>query len=153
MILFSEADLLEATEDIIVHQVNCQGKMNSGIARQIREKWPTAYDAYMAYCDFNAEPKNMLGSVRIIQVEPHKFVAHLFGQEHYGYDGRRYTSYDALYEGLTYIKSAAQQYGKSVALPFKIGCERGGADWRIVSMMIEQIFADYKVHLYKLEEK
>jgi O-acetyl-ADP-ribose deacetylase (regulator of RNase III) len=99
--LLSTMSLLEAKEDIIVHQVNCQGKMNSGIAKQIREKWPHAYEAYMGYYDFNGDdPKKLLGTVRIVGVEPNKFVAHLFGQEHYGYDGRRYTSYDALYDGL-----------------------------------------------------
>ena len=32
-------DLLNANTDFICHQVNCQGKMNSGVAKAIRNKW------------------------------------------------------------------------------------------------------------------
>lgn len=158
MMLLSHGDLLEAPEDIIVHQVNCQGKMNSGIARQMREKWPDVYKAYMNVwrwneADENSERRDLLGTAQVVAVGPNKFVVNLFGQNEYGYDGQRYTSYDALYDGLTYIKEKAKEQGLSVAIPFKIGCDRGGADWFIVDSMIQRIFADYKVHLYKLEEK
>lgn len=152
MIKFSHGDLLEAKEDIIVHQVNCQGKMNSGIAKQIREKWPRVYDEYMHLTLNGLVRPNLLGSVQVVGVGD-KFVANLFGQEYYGYDGQRYTSYDAVYEGLKYIKEKAQALSLSVALPYNIGCDRGGADWFIVDAMIQRIFADYEVHLYKLEGK
>jgi len=38
--------LLEASENIIVHQVNCQGAMGSGIALQLRNKYPLMYLSY-----------------------------------------------------------------------------------------------------------
>ena len=37
MIKIIDGDLLNSEADIICHQVNCQGKMNSGVAKQIRE--------------------------------------------------------------------------------------------------------------------
>lgn len=152
--LLSYKSLLEAKEDIIIHQVNCQGKMNSGIAKQIREKWPQVYNDYMVkWSSYASRPSILLGEVQLVAVEDNKFVANLFGQLSYGYDGQRYTSYDALYDGLTYVKNMAQQFNKSVAIPFKMGCERGGADWFIVDSMIQRVFADYEVHLYKWEEK
>ena len=40
MVNYVKGNLLESDCDYICHQVNCQGVMNSGIARQIREKWP-----------------------------------------------------------------------------------------------------------------
>jgi O-acetyl-ADP-ribose deacetylase (regulator of RNase III) len=150
--LLSTKSLLDAKEDIIVHQVNCQGKMNSGIAKQIRERWPEVYNNYMGFWSSREDKSSLLGNVQIVEVSPDKFVVNLFGQEHYGYDGRRYTSYDALYEGLLCIKNMAQKYNKSIAIPFKIGCERGGADWFIVDAIIQRIFHDYEVHLYKWEE-
>lgn len=141
-------DLLKAKEDIIVHQVNCQKKMGSGIALQIKNKFPEAYKDYMRFANPAA-----LGRVCISATESGKYIAHVFGQLNYGYDGARYTNYGALTEGLAYIKEAAVQSNKSVAIPWKIGCDRGGADWKIVYEMIEIIFADYSVTLYKLEEK
>ena len=47
-----KGDLLKALEDgkiaYAIHQVNCQGRMGSGIAKSIRAKYPIVYDNYMA---------------------------------------------------------------------------------------------------------
>ena len=37
-------DILSVANGIIVHQVNAQGVMGSGLAKQIREKYPMAFD-------------------------------------------------------------------------------------------------------------
>lgn len=39
-------DLLEANEDILGHQVNCQGVMGSGIAKILRDRYPNLYPEY-----------------------------------------------------------------------------------------------------------
>lgn len=144
-------DLLEASENVIVHQVNCKGKMNSEIAKQIRNKYPDVYGKYAEYCK-SKTPRQLLGGIQAVEVCKDKFVLNLFGQLDYGYDGRRYTSYDALYNGLEHVKNAAKEKGLSVALPYKIGSDRGGASWGVVYKMIEEIFNDYKVTIYKLED-
>ena len=46
MIKVVKGNLLDATEAIIAHQVNCQRKMNSGVAKAIREKYPIVFDIY-----------------------------------------------------------------------------------------------------------
>jgi O-acetyl-ADP-ribose deacetylase (regulator of RNase III) len=136
-------NLLDAKDDIIVHQVNCQGKMNSGIAKQIREKWPIVFARY------NTSNKQ-LGNIQFVKVEEDKHVCNLFSQLDYGYDGKKYTNYEAIYIGLMKIKEAAQERGLSVAIPYNMGCDRGGASWKIVCAMIEVIFEDYEVHIYRL---
>ena len=44
MVTHIDGDLLEIQKtmnlDVICHQVNCQGKMASGIAKQIRDTYP-----------------------------------------------------------------------------------------------------------------
>lgn len=32
--------------DVIIHQTNCQGVMGRGFAKQIKEKFPEAFEAY-----------------------------------------------------------------------------------------------------------
>jgi len=51
VIYFRKGDLLESECDYICHQVNCQGKMNSGIAKSIREKWPIVFQNYIEKCE------------------------------------------------------------------------------------------------------
>ena len=72
-----------------------------------------------------------------------QYVANLFAQDRYGYDGQMYTSYDAFLNCLKKLKEFCIENNiKSIAFPEKIGCGRGGADWQIISRMIETTFED-----------
>lgn len=146
-------DLMDATENIIGHQVNCQMKMASGVAKLIREKYPEVYAEYTNIF-INHTKEQLLGYCQIVDVSTYenqfKFVANLFGQYYYGYDGKKYTKEAALKSALIELKNFAKQNDLSVALPYKIGSDRGGADWNEVYKIIEDVFIDYEVTLYKL---
>lgn len=152
---YIEGNLLNADTQYICHQVNCQGKMNSGVAKSIREKWPIVYSSYKNYCDYYnswCDTKYMLGDCQFIDVEPNKIVINMFAQDGYGYDGRRYTSYDAFWACLGEITKTVPE-GSTIAFPDHIGCCRGGANWCVIRTMIEEVLGwDYKVYIYKLEE-
>ncbi len=49
-----DGDLFSTKSNYICHQVNCQGKMGSGVAKQIRTKFPTVYKWYKVRCDEGA---------------------------------------------------------------------------------------------------
>ena len=161
-----KGDFLEANVDYICHQVNCQGKMNSGIAKQIREKWPVVYKKYISKYDavsdlaiktyggyeqgLNAS-EILLGDIQVVNIntpgadERAQFVINMFSQEHYGYDGRRYTSYDAFWNCLNLIKKTVPK-GSKIGFPGFIGCTRGGANWNVIYEMINQVLdEDYEV--------
>lgn len=150
MIKIVEGDLLDATEDIIGHQVNAQGKMNSGVAKAIREKYPCVFDWYIQFYRDYPNKYELLGQVQYAECDD-KLIANMFAQYNYGYDGGQYTNPIALGECLLNIKTVAKRLNKTVALPYKIGCVRGGADWDTVYKMIDDIFVDYEVTLYKLD--
>lgn len=139
-------NLLEATENIIVHQANCQSKMGSGIAKQIRNKWNNVYKAYLDYSNVFSDI-GLLGDVLFVSVNEtkDKIVANLYGQLKYGYDGKRYTNYEAIYSGLEQIRDYAIKNDYSVAIPFKLGSDRGGADWSVIYGMIESVFKDSEI--------
>ena len=50
-IIYKNGNLLDAQTAVIAHQVNCQGVMGSGVAKQIRDKWTNVYTAYRAEYD------------------------------------------------------------------------------------------------------
>ena len=141
-IKFVNGDLLEATENLILHQVNAQGKFGSGIALQVKKKWNKVYQSYKALCDTNLD-SNLMGIAQAVAVGERKAVVNLFGQKYYGYNGQRYTDYEALYKALESASEMARQYNLSVAIPSKLGSERGGADWNIVYAMIESVFKNH----------
>lgn len=145
-------NLLDTTAEVIIHQVNCQGKMNSGVAKAIREKWPVVYDKYLRF-QKTATFGQMLGTVQPISVSESQKVLNLFAQDNYGYDGRRYTSYDAIDTCIKKVSQYCVKYGyKSIALPYHMSCDRGGANWNIIMEMIKEHFSDtdITVEIWKL---
>lgn len=148
MIQIVQGNLLESDCDYICHQVNCQGKMNSGIAKQIREKWPIVYDEYAKAASFDQH-----GHIQLVHINDAYCVINMFAQRYYGYDGRRYTSYDAFWTCLGEIKNFVPK-GSSIAFPGNIGCARGGANWPVIYAMIKEVLEqDYDVYIYFYEEK
>lgn len=150
-----EGDLLEAQENLILHQTNCRGKMGSGVAKQIRDKWSEVYDEYRNLVGQYSNPASLLGISQIVLVNPidNQYVVNLFSQLNYGYDGQRYTDYEALYVALEETARFARTHNLSVALPKFMGCDRGGASWDIVYAMIEEVFKNHTqpIVIYKLK--
>ena len=154
MVYYVKGDLLKSDCQYICHQVNCQGRMGSGIAKQIRERWPVVYEHYMTLYNTKGIDVRyeLLGEIQVVNVESNRNIINMFGQESYGYDGRRYTSYDAFWSCLGKIKATVPK-GSKIGFPAKIGCGLGGANWEVIFKMIEQVLAeDYEVYIYILEE-
>ena len=164
-VYFEIGNLLDAPVDYICHQVNCQGRMGSGIAKQIKERWPIVYEQYMAaykqredevfrgdYGNTLNVSETLLGYLQKVPVNEEQMVINMFAQQHYGYDGRRYTSYDAFWACLGGIAASVPK-GSKIGFPYKIGCGLGGANWEVISIMIEEVLAkDYEVYIYELLE-
>ena len=148
MVTVVKGNLLNASEKIIAHQVNCQKKMYSGVAKAIREKWPIVFEKYQ-----KAEPK--LGFTDLIYYPKDtggKIIANMYAQDKFGYDGKRYTNYDAFRQCCKTIIEACRNMPKkyTVAMPYKIASDRGGADWdKIMDILLEE-FTDIDLTLYKL---
>ena len=151
MVHYIKGDLLKSDCVYICHQVNCQGAMNSGIAKSIRERWQSVYDSYkMIACPAKK------GSIQLVWVQGNirslQCVVNMFSQESYGYDGYKYTSYDAFWDCLTQLSKTAPK-GTKIGFPDHIGCCRGGGNWEVIRTMIEEVLGkDYEVYIYKLED-
>ena len=144
MVQYKTGNLLTADVDYICHQVNCQGRMASGIAKQIRERWPEVYEQYVDKCN-----EGYVYST--IQIVGH--VINMFSQFNYGYDGKRYTSYDAFWECLHHIKQTVPK-GSKIGFPYRIGCGLGGANWSVIETMIYMVLGkDFDVYIYCLEDE
>lgn len=146
MIKHIKCDIFESGADVILHQVNCQGVMGSGIAKQVREKFPNVYNQYKMMCkDAVGNHTLLLGTAQCVAITDNKFIVNLFAQEDFGYDGRCYTDYNALKKCLRAVKRYPMFYDKVIAIPYLMGCHRGGGDWDVVYKMIEDIFGNSNV--------
>jgi len=145
-----KGDLFETDCQVIGHQVNCKGVIGSGVALQVRKKYPIAYRHYLA----RSEISNVFGTVGVVKVSDNLHIANIYSQDSYGYDGEQYTSLIAFENALKLLNRTMRQIGlTSVALPYKIGCVRGGADWNMVSSIIEKTLGyNLTVKLYQLDK-
>lgn len=152
MIKIIDGDLLNSEATIICHQVNCQGKMGSGIAKQIKERYPEVFIAYQGLCKYYKDC--LLGDCQVVETHDGKHVANLFGQLGYGYDGRQYTDLQALKRSMIKLRNRCNLNLKNItiAMPYKIGCVRGGANWDEVYVIIEEVFKDFDVELWRLDK-
>jgi O-acetyl-ADP-ribose deacetylase (regulator of RNase III) len=139
-------DLLMSKADIIAHQTNCLGVMGSGVAFSIKTQHPRVFEQYRkAYTNGLLK----LGMCQVVHTNPHqdgdRLVANLCGQEAFGGD-KRHTSYEGIDVALEKLASYCNQHGlKSVAFPYKMSSDRGGADWNIIKAMIESVFKDMDI--------
>lgn len=129
-------DLLDITEGYIGHQVNTCGVFNAGIAKQIRLKYPSVYEAYIQR---NRAVGWQLGDLQVVQLkEPEGLsICNIAAQESYGRT-RLHTCYAALEEGLRKLNWYSEA-GKQVYLPYKIGCGLAGGDWKLVCEIITRV--------------
>lgn len=119
------SNILDVTSGVIVHGCNAQGVMGSGVAKQLRAKYPEIYDAYVTHLDsFKANSCSPLGSVNFVLVHSGLTVANAITQEFYGRDGKQYVSYEALHKALADVVDVADGY--TVHVPYLIGAGLGG---------------------------
>lgn len=61
------------------------------------------------------------------------------------------TDYEAMKKALNYIKLWASNNNLSISIPYRIGCGIATGDWNTVYKIIEEVFNDYDITLYRLE--
>ena len=137
--------LLEGKVNLLLHCCNAQGKMGSGIAKEIRERIPQAYDAYL-------KSNLKLGTNSYGWLDSDRVVANMVAQEFYGYDGKRYVDYGHLANCLRHINTLNPMPKIPIAIPYKMACDRAGGDWDTVLELITSLMHDYSIFVYHLED-
>lgn len=160
-------NLFDSKAKIICHQVNCQGVMGSGVAAEVKHRYPHVYEEYKKICT-----SDMLGWTQLIPIhkeyvgvpagmvlaipDDEQYICNMFSQNKYGYDGKQYTSLSAIRSCFECVKNYTLTkyglYGATIAMPYKIGCVRGGADWDKVYQIIEEVLGDCNVELWRLDK-
>lgn len=133
MISYVTGDLLGATQKVILHGCNNHGVMGSGVARQIRAKWPNVYEVYaLKHKVFGLD----MGDIIPVATLDGKIVVNCITQDGFGRDGARYVDYDAIDRCFQKINDRVEDWEVSeVAMP-RIGAGLGGGDWNMIEQII-----------------
>lgn len=131
-------DIFTLDTQVILQQCNCFNTMGSGIAREIRLRYPEAYEAD---CKTIRGDRNKLGTITWAKSSKDgKYIINMYSQFNYGKESRK-TNYEAFANGLEVVKTfMLNNKLNSLSLPHKIGCALGGGNWTIVKTMIYESF-------------
>ena len=127
MLTYTTKDITTVTGNVIImHGVNCQNVMGSGVAKALYTKWPIVKEQYHSFSKYNVE----LGIVQTVKVTDDTWVFNCFTQEFYGRNKHiKYASVDAVKECLNNSFSQAKYLDITDVYMPRIGCGLGGLDW------------------------
>lgn len=143
-------DLLNATEDYILHQCNCVSIDAKALAEKIFAKYPYAN----TYRFRSGKGGSLPGTFDILgNGTSQRYIINLYSQYYPG--APKYANDSAeirlqwFIQGLSGI---ACEGVKSIAIPYNIGCGAARGDWTVYSQIIEKFAIDnnIKVTIYKL---
>jgi O-acetyl-ADP-ribose deacetylase (regulator of RNase III) len=172
---YIKGNLLDLAEqgkfNMIIHGANCQNEMNTGVAGQIRERYPKAYLVdqatqkgdinklgcfTQAYIDgfrwwhpmerFGFSDKDADFTTPGGRKIPYSFtIINAYTQIDYGYDDETYIDYNAIkyvFKQIKLLYDINPQVGLKIGIP-KIGAGKGGGDWAIIEKIIDDLgFSD-----------
>jgi len=144
--------------DFIAHSCNTQNVMGAGIARQIKDRYPIAYEAD---CHAMHEDEVGLGSYSFAWTDATqtKGIYNMYSQDKLG--GERAVDYEGFYLALQNVANHIEWQDKhddeisSLGLPWMISCGLAGGSWNVIFSMINDILVDrkFKTYIVKYDER
>ena len=130
--------MLQMERGILVHGCNAQGVMGSGIAAQMRFRYPQIFEDYEGV---HLKEGLKLGEVILTEIDPAQgfYIANAITQQFYGKDGKKYVSYEAVYDAFFQIFAEAGHRGLAVHYP-QVGAGLAGGDWATIQACIDAAY-------------
>lgn len=150
MLIHKIGDILKASENIICHQVNIQGYMGGGLARQIAKKYPSVETFYSKYAyQLGNDYKILKGKHCGSHINNYQRIENCFTQKP-NFD----TDYEAIEMCLRKLLDECRKTNHTIAIPYGYGCGIAKGDWNKVTEILEQLSNEFNVdiNIYKLEE-
>lgn len=143
------SDITKVSSGIVVHGCNAQGVMGSGVAKQLRAKYPSIFDDYrLAVIEHTDKGMDPLGYVVYSEITDKLVIVSAITQKFYGRDGTKYVSYDAMDSAMSKIASVARQANEVVHIPYLIGAGLGGGTAEIIIEIIRAHTKDLVVNFH-----
>ena len=159
-----DGNLLDFPNDInaIAHSCNTMHIMGAGIAKQIKDRYPEAYEAdWKAFnheYDHNGQYVHWLGKFSKAKINGDKYIYNMYNQASIG-SGSRQVHYEKFWQALKKVEQDLyemnvnkHEYDGSappiLGLPYGISCGLAGGNWGIIKAMIDDIFLDSPIKCY-----
>ncbi|MGN0961029.1 MAG: macro domain-containing protein [Christensenellales bacterium] len=136
MITYHKGDLLKSGCNIICHQVNLQGVMGGGLAKQIADKYPKCEEQYRRVVNSISNKYSLGGEVVFYKIDNDHYIANCFSQ-----DENFNTNYKWLERCIEKIKDFSREYKyTAIGIPKNYGCGIANGDWEKVESIWDKGF-------------
>lgn len=140
-------NILDEKRGIIIHGVNTRAIMGAGVALQIKDKYPQAFNDYYLKCNREVDKHSLLGKIVTTMINPDLYIVNAFTQVNYGrYHFWSDENYEAIQSVFSKVNPLAFETGLPVMFPM-IGSGYGGGDWIKIKNIIEHTLSS------KIEKK
>jgi O-acetyl-ADP-ribose deacetylase (regulator of RNase III) len=151
MLSFKTDDIFSSGCDILVHPVNCKGKLNAGIGYHYKNRFPHMWAEYQMACRMGMVRPKRIHWYQTRSGNP-KFIASLPVKDHPNKPARLDHIIAALKDLLAFTQ---QQPVASIAMP-QIGCGLGGPTFKEILPHVYSIFGesfDLEVTVFHMENQ
>ncbi len=151
MLVYKKGDILEATENMICHQVNIDGVMGGGLALQIAKRYPCVENKYRQYCKRNGNSyKKLAGRCFVVSINDSQEILNCFTQKS-NFD----TDYEAILSCFETLLMICKSKNKTICIPYRYGSGIANGDWNLIKDIFERLSKKYDVNIsiYIKEER
>jgi O-acetyl-ADP-ribose deacetylase (regulator of RNase III) len=138
MISSCEGNVLNVEKGVIVHGCNAQGVMGSGIALEVKNRFPEVFEAYRKTYILQGH-KLHLGQIIPVKVAEGKWIVNAITQEFAGRDPVRYVTYDGMamaFENIVKDARLVDALKSGLFFPL-IGAGLANGSWPIIERIID----------------
>ena len=133
--------------DVIVHGCNCQNQMGKGIAKTIRQKFPSAYEADLETEKGSREKLGTFSTTTVECGDHNLTIVNGYTQFHWRGKGTK-ADYDAIRSVFKGIKLSYS--GQRIGYPL-IGAGLASGDWDTIEKIIDEELIDEDHTLVKFQ--
>lgn len=131
-------DITSITKGVIMHQVNCQNVMGSGVAKALYTKYPQVKSEFHKLAEIYDNPQKRYGMFQSVTIANELIICNSYSQMNYGFDKNvRYTNETLLINNLRRLDEYAKERQLPAYVPEYIGCGLGNGDWDTIKDYIE----------------
>lgn len=142
MLIHKLGNILDATENVICHQVNIQGVMGGGLAYQIATIHPKVENEYIKYCQLFENRNQLIGTCQTVLIQEHKYIANCFTQQ-----SNFNTDYVAIKKVFSSLLENCKESNLTICIPFKYGAGIANGNWSIIEKIFENLSNKYKIDI------
>lgn len=146
---YIKGNILDIEKGVIIHQVNCMGKIGVGLSGQIIKKYPEVENSYHMFLSTFKDPRLVLGEWNYVSIIGKNLtIVNLYSQLNYGNAYKTHKVYTDIISLVKGLRDICESYFKiyddensytRIYIPYGIGCGLGGERWKRVEPLINHL--------------